>query len=122
VLSAIACRRASKCRFGKQPAHAVIANRAGCDANEAGELVENFPTGKKIQHTILLDEMAAIETVAGVQARLKNLGYYLGRTDGDKLDPETVGALIQFQTDHDLKATGIVDDATKQALAARHGS
>ena len=57
-----------------------------------------------------------------MQARLKNLGYYGGRTDSDELDEATRAALVAFQTDHELPVTGLIDDETKAALKKRHGS
>ncbi len=83
---------------------------------------EEYPKGKKVQHTLLVEELAAEDTVPGVQARLKNLGYYGGRTDSDELDEATRAALVAFQTDHELPVTGLIDDETKAALKKRHGS
>jgi hypothetical protein len=60
------------------------------------------------------------EGVSGVQARLTNLGYRLGRIDG-VLGPRTQAALRQFQTDQDLEATGEIDDDTIKALLDEHG-
>jgi hypothetical protein len=58
---------------------------------------------------------------SGVQARLKNLGYYLGEITG-KIDDETQEALRAFQRDRELPETGEADDATREALASAHES
>jgi hypothetical protein len=61
-----------------------------------------------------------IETVAGVKARLNNLGYKLG-TINDDLDDATREALKDFQRQIGHEApTGAIDDATRTALAAQH--
>jgi hypothetical protein len=58
---------------------------------------------------------------SGVQARLKNLGYYLGEITG-QIDDETRLALRRFQRDHGLEETGEADEATRAALEAAHES
>jgi hypothetical protein len=59
------------------------------------------------------------EFTSGIQARLKNLGYYLGEITG-QMDEETGDALSQFQKDAGLPVTGEIDDTTRQALSDRH--
>jgi N-acetylmuramoyl-L-alanine amidase len=57
---------------------------------------------------------------SGMQARLRNLGYYHGLLDGI-VGPRTEDALRRFQADHGLAVTGALDDATSAALIAAHG-
>jgi N-acetylmuramoyl-L-alanine amidase len=56
----------------------------------------------------------------GVQARLKNLGYDAGPTDG-VFGPRTRAALALFQHDHDLEIDGKPGTATLQKLEEAHG-
>jgi N-acetylmuramoyl-L-alanine amidase len=58
--------------------------------------------------------------VSGAQGRLLNLGYRPGPVDG-KLGPLTRDALLRFQRDQKLKASGALDDATEARLVAVHG-
>lgn len=60
-------------------------------------------------------------SVAGVQARLRNLGYLGGPLSGE-FDDATRTALQGFQGDNELDATGELDEATVEALRAAHGS
>ncbi len=59
--------------------------------------------------------------VAGVVARLGNLGYLLVQDAAAEPDEEAVRAAVRtFQADHGLEVTGRVDDGTRRALAAAH--
>jgi hypothetical protein len=58
--------------------------------------------------------------ISGAQARLANLGYYVGAIDGE-MGPMTEAALRSFQEDSDLDATGELDDATVAKLTENHG-
>ncbi|HQA96612.1 MAG TPA: von Willebrand factor type A domain-containing protein [Clostridia bacterium] len=58
------------------------------------------------------------EEVLAMQMRLKELGYYTGQPDGN-FDEATRAALILFQQDNNLLATGTLDSDTHQALYAR---
>ncbi|HEX7832947.1 MAG TPA: peptidoglycan-binding domain-containing protein [Thermoanaerobaculia bacterium] len=55
-----------------------------------------------------------IDTLEGVQQRLRNLGHYSGRDAGD------ADAIRNFQAVSGLTVTGDLDDATRAALAAAH--
>jgi len=68
----------------------------------------------KLGHCDPLSEMT------GVQARLKNLGYYDGLVDGVN-SKHTKQALGEFQHDHDLKVTSQIDDPTRNQLKSQHG-
>jgi hypothetical protein len=57
------------------------------------------------------------QDVTRVQQRLKDLGYTLA-VDGD-FGPQTKGVVHQYQADHKLQATGIVDRDTWARLFAR---
>jgi hypothetical protein len=56
--------------------------------------------------------------VAAAQERLAREGYYRGRIDG-VFSPETRRALMAFQRDHGLNATGYLTRDTRHALGLR---
>jgi N-acetylmuramoyl-L-alanine amidase len=64
-------------------------------------------------------ELPPIETLDGVQARLKNLGMFAGEVDGAE-SPKLTRAVKLFQTAYGLEPSGAVDDATRSLLDAMH--
>jgi hypothetical protein len=56
--------------------------------------------------------------VAVAQARLKRLGYYHGRIDGE-LGPATHRAITEYQRDHGLRVSGSVTPNTLNSMQAR---
>ncbi|MFO0549642.1 MAG: type VI secretion system tip protein TssI/VgrG [Polyangiaceae bacterium] len=83
--------------------------------------IGDYPTGRRRDFKFRVEEIPAIDLIAGVQTRLKALGYYDGATNGDSIDAPTAAALRAFQRDHDLNVSGQIDDATKAALVERYG-
>lgn len=67
-----------------------------------------------------LGELDPLDTMAGVQGRLRDLGYYGHAVDGD-WGPHTARALRNFQRTHALPITGRADDDTIASLRARYG-
>jgi hypothetical protein len=68
-----------------------------------------------------------MDTPSGLRMRLANLGYYGSTVAGSEphqtsSEEQIKSALISFQLDQGLKATGEMDDDTKQALKKSHGS
>jgi hypothetical protein len=61
-----------------------------------------------------------VATTIGLQARLKNLGYFVGPLDG-KIGPITQNAIAGFQRDNGLPVSGMPDDRTRQQVVKRHG-
>ena len=61
------------------------------------------------------------ESSSGLKARLANLGFYRGNLSGGN-DEQTAEAIRRFQVFAGLPVTGEADEATKNALAERHGS
>ena len=61
-----------------------------------------------------------LDTVAGVQGRLRDLGFYFTKVDGVD-GPYTARALRDFQRKQGLPLTALADDATKAALRAAYG-
>jgi hypothetical protein len=72
------------------------------------------------EHELQLGYLEPVDQVAGVQARLLNLGYECP-VNGD-LDEPTQEALKQFQHNHDLQPSGEPDEATRGALVEEHNS
>jgi hypothetical protein len=68
-----------------------------------------------------LGYMNPTDYTSGVQARLKNLGYYTGELNG-QLDDALREALRDYQGNAGLSVTGEPDDATRAALLSEHGS
>lgn len=64
-------------------------------------------------------DLDPIDTIAGVQDRLNNLGYDCGDEQGE-IGPETKAALQAFQSDFGLAPTGEIDDATRRILQQEH--
>ena len=56
-----------------------------------------------------------IDTVRGVQGRLRDLGYDI-ENEGGIMDESTQAAIRLFQLDHQLKVTGEIDQATRDKL------
>lgn len=61
------------------------------------------------------------DTLFGIQARLRNLGYDLGEIDG-VFGHRTFGAVKRFQAAAGLEATGVPDADLISALEDAHGS
>jgi hypothetical protein len=98
--------------------------------DERGGLVELLPAGvaaarlsvpaEGLDLALDLGKLPPLEELAGVQARLCNLGY--GCLEEGVLDETTRCALVAFQCDHDVPVTGKNDALTRQKLLAVHGS
>ncbi len=60
---------------------------------------------------------------SGIRDRLRNLGFY-GRHNPAAADAEAAlqRAILAFQKANDLEATGVADEATRRALAEKHGA
>jgi N-acetylmuramoyl-L-alanine amidase len=67
-----------------------------------------------------LGHLQAINTIAGVKGRLRNLGYLTGPVD-DEADEQLAAAVHDFQADHELDGFGVLDDATRDELVRVYG-
>lgn len=94
--------------------------------DDDGWLDEPIPMDAESASLTLLDtiyplhigHLDPIDTVTGIQARLRNLGLDAGDIDND-LGPRTEAALRAFQEANDLEPTGELDEQTRQALEER---
>ncbi len=67
------------------------------------------------------------DTPSGIRMRLTSLGFYGGKVAGEDPhvaheDSALAAAVSAFQATHGLNADGVVDDATRDAIVAAHGS
>jgi len=68
-----------------------------------------------------LQQLANIETTAGIQARLNNLNHHAGGVDGIT-GRKTLAAIRQFQQQHQLVVDGDAGPVTQQKLKEIHGN
>jgi hypothetical protein len=73
----------------------------------------------KKEYEFAFGQLPPEETLAGVKARLQNLGFYFGEVD-DELDDATRDALLAFQRRFDLEETGEADQATRDRIEQLH--
>ena len=73
-----------------------------------------------ITWTLNFGHLDPVDTIQGVQGRLKSLGYDPGAVDGTENDGLTA-ALKAFQKAHSLPVDGACDSATKAKLQEKHG-
>lgn len=76
--------------------------------------------GPEERYTLRLRDLDPVDTVRGLQLRLRNLGYYGGPID-DALGPETVEAMQGFQARSGIARTDAPDARTRDALVQAHG-
>lgn len=89
-------------------------------AARAATLIVHAAAGDE-RYAIQLGQVDPLDTTRGVQARLRNLGFYHGAIDGvDGAD--TKSALRAFQLRHGLTESGTADDATRTKLKEAFGS
>lgn len=76
--------------------------------------------GKEV-HALRLGHLDPHDEPTGVQARLRGLGFYFGKVDGE-IGPKTQAALRRFQKAQGSSVTGELDDATRSSLRDVFGS
>ena len=72
-------------------------------------------------YALLARHLNPIQDIAGVQMRLRNLGFTVGPLDG-LIGRSTRSAISAFQTKNNLEPTGEPDQATRDRLVEVHGS
>jgi type VI secretion system secreted protein VgrG len=83
--------------------------------------IQPRPTGKTKRYVIKLGQLDGAGTVPGLETRLRNLGYYWGRSQTE-IAGDLARALRDFQQDNHLNPTGKPDAATQARLVEIHGS
>lgn len=86
----------------------------------APEAPEGVPPGQPYRWLLEVGGLAALSEMAGVQARLQNLGYYSGAVDGAG-GPKTRAALRCFQRSQALSAGGELTAETRERLGGQYG-
>jgi hypothetical protein len=76
--------------------------------------------GKEL-HDLRIGHLDPHDESSGVQGRLRGLGFYFGKLDGD-VGPKTQAAIRRFQKANELTVSGELDDATASALRDAYGS
>ena len=76
--------------------------------------------GARVYH-LDLGHVDPVDDLAGVQQRLKNMGFFFRPIDG-KESPQLTQAISRFQAAQGLDATGELDDDTKKKLEDAHAS
>jgi hypothetical protein len=86
------------------------------------ELTIHFPR-KNVTHRVLVGDMDPVDGKSGIQKRLQNIGFWHGGPaddgDGDG-DVFMQGALRSFQANSGVDSSGVLDDATRQAILDTH--
>ncbi len=99
---------------GKLPADGVIEQAVPVDTTEGKLTVWMDETATQVWD-LKIGHMDPAGEVSGIQARLNNLGFDCGESDG-VLDDDTKSALRAFQGLTGLEATGEIDDACREKL------
>jgi N-acetylmuramoyl-L-alanine amidase len=82
--------------------------------------IEVGPNGSLASMDLNLGHLDPVSELSGVQARLKNLGYYHGPLDGQASEPLD-NAVLAFRGEHGLEAKSEVDDQLRNKLKEVHG-
>jgi hypothetical protein len=107
-------------RVGSTDGDGLLSERVSAGIGEAElELLGRVLT-LRLGHLDPLTNADDPQFAAGVQARLRNLGYDPGPADG-KFGRRTRAALASFQADHDLEVDATANQATLAKLEEAHG-
>jgi N-acetylmuramoyl-L-alanine amidase len=87
---------------------------------DATEGVLEFPAINE-RYEFTVGDVRPHASLRGVQARLRNLGFYAGEVDGEESE-EFVSALRLYQRVREIEETGRADAATIAELESEHGS
>ncbi len=90
---------------------------------EQGELtvwLDEEASGTECTWLLKIGHLDPVETMAGIQARLNNLGFDCGEVDG-KNGPKTKAAVSAFQDQHGLTVDGIPGPQTQAKLKEVYG-
>jgi hypothetical protein len=92
---------------------------AGTSSATVSIRLDDVDPPQELVWRLAIGHLDPVEKISGVQARLRNLGYYTGAIDG-RLSDALRAALGSFQLAHDLDYTGQLDESTISALASEH--
>jgi hypothetical protein len=70
----------------------------------------------KEQYTLLLGHMDPITEISGIQKRLQNLGFYIGKKADGIMGPKTASGVKAFQRKYGLAVDGIPGPKTQARL------
>lgn len=104
---------------GTVPADGVIEQQVPTDA-QSGQLtvwLSDNPNDTEIW-MLQIGHMDPIDSISGVQARLINLGFDIGKDPDGVLDDATKFAIGAFQARIGIDVTGAIDDTLKEKLTA----
>jgi N-acetylmuramoyl-L-alanine amidase len=100
-----------------------VANEGSTDSD--GALMQTIPPDARSGSLLLiasgelfdldLGHLDPIDTVTGVQGRLRGLGHYGGPLDGEQ-SPQLAAAIQDFQMATGLEPLGLLDDQTRDKL------
>ena len=79
-----------------------------------------IPADSAVGQPLAIGALQPLKTVAGFQARLRNLGYPCD-VNGE-LDGRTEAALRRFQSDQGIEETGRIDDPTLDKMEQTYGA
>jgi hypothetical protein len=88
---------------------------------QSGLLVVGEPTDDEEpqEFHLVLGDLDPVESVTGIQQRLRNLGYDPGPIDGE-IGPLTREAIAKYQEQCGMEPGGELDDATRKRLEGDH--
>ncbi|MEO7329268.1 MAG: phage baseplate assembly protein V, partial [Minicystis sp.] len=79
-----------------------------------------------LEYELKVGDLDPIDETTGVRKRLDHLGYRKAPSGRGESEPEAKeadrAAIAEFQQDHDLEATGELDQSTRDAILKAHGS
>ncbi|MEZ5427395.1 MAG: peptidoglycan-binding protein [Pyrinomonadaceae bacterium] len=94
--------------------------RIQCPIPPNAREVRVFFNGGREAYKFYAGFLNPIDEISGIQARLKNLGYYSGPVD-NKPSSSFEDAVRSFQRANNLRETGETDDQTKAAIKGAYG-
>jgi peptidoglycan hydrolase-like protein with peptidoglycan-binding domain len=77
--------------------------------------------GGEESYPILLGHLDPIDSITGIKARLKSLGYYRGPVDND-LTVDLKSAILKYQKSKGLTQSSEANSATQDAIKSDFGS
>lgn len=78
---------------------------------------------KNLSYPVAIGDLDPVEELSGARMRLMHLGHYGWYPQHDKLtDEDDRVAIASFQRARGLGESGVLDDATRDALRDVHGS